>query len=173
MKITHSLVALAALLLPALSASAAKFPYPDEENPWFTVDIPATWKPALSDDQSLEATSPDEAAYLAFWVLKDKKAIDNLDKEIDELLKDNIKNPKLTSDEPTKKTINGIEFTMFAGKGKAEEDDKPVGFEIFLFSPKPGKLGIFFCQYNADAPKSVIAGLIKIVESIQKAKKAE
>ena len=170
MKSLCSFFALTALFLSTLPASGAKFSYPTEEKPWFTVEIPATWKPALSDDESLEASSPEEDAYLRFWVLRGKKEIPGLEKDIGGLLKDMVKSPKLISDKPTKKSVNGIEFTTFAGTGKDTEDGKPLGFEIFLFSPQSGKLGIFYCQYAADAPKSVIANMIKIVESIQVAK---
>jgi hypothetical protein len=170
MKHCIALLTLVAFFSSTLPASAALFAYPSEDKAWFIVDIPAAWKPVIDDDQTLEATSPDEDAYLAFWVLKGKTEIAGLEKDIDDTLKELVKGPKLTSDKPTKKTINGIEFTMFAGTGKDSEDDSPLGFEIFLFSPQPGKLGIFYCQYDAKAPKPVIASLIKVVESIQKGK---
>ena len=62
---------------------------------------------------------------------------------------------------------NGIDFTIFQGTGKDAEDNSKVGFEIFLFSPKKGKLGIFYCQYSDEADAKVIQSLIKIVESIR------
>jgi hypothetical protein len=171
MKAALRLLALAACLLPASPSFAAKFSYHDEENEWFTVNIPATWKPEINDeDKSLEANSPEADAYLAFWVLKNKKEIENIGDDLDELLKDNIKKPKL-KDKPLEKTVNGIEFTIFQGSGKDADDGTNVGFEIFLFAPKEGKLGIFYCQYNEDAPADVIQSLIKIVESIQLTKK--
>lgn len=167
MKIALRVLALAACLLPCSPAFAAAFSYPSEENEWFTVNIPASWKPEINDeDKSLEATSPEGDAYLAFWVLKNKKEIANIGDDLESLLEDNIKKPKL-NDKPIEKTVNGIDFTIFQGTGKDAEDDSKVGFEIFLFSPKPGKLGIFFCQYGEDADEKVIKGLIKIVESIR------
>ena len=171
MKLSLLLLTLAGCLLTASPSFAAKFSYPDEENEWFTVDIPATWKPEINDeDKSLEATSPEEDAYLAFWVLKSKKEIENIDKDLEELLKDNIKKPKI-EDKPLEKEINGIAFTIFKGSGIDAEDKSKVGFEIFLFSPKEGKLGIFFCQYPADGDKKLIGSLVKIVESIKLTKK--
>jgi hypothetical protein len=170
MKNIRKIIACTALLISVLPALGATFSYPSEEKPWFTVDIPATWKPALAEDESLEATSPEEDAYLTFWVLKGKKEIVGLEKDIAELLKELVKNPKLLSDKPGKKTVNGIEFTTFGGTGKDTEDGSDLGFEIFLFSPQPGKLGIFYCQYAAKAPKPVIQSLIKVVDSIKLAK---
>jgi hypothetical protein len=153
------------VFLAVVPTQAAKFSYPSEDKEWFTVDIPASWKPEVGDDESLEATSPDEDAYLAFWVLKNAKEIDHLDKDIEELVADSVKDLKL-NDKPTEKKVNGIDFMMFAGTGKEKEDGSDVGVEIFLFSPKPGKVGVFFCQYSAKAPDA-IKGLVKIVESIQ------
>ena len=165
MKLPLRLLVLAAVVCTAFSAHAKKFSYPNADKEVFSVDIPADWNPKVDDEASLEATSPDEEAYLAFWVLKGKAEIKGLEKELDELLKDSVTDLKL-NETATVKKINGIEFTMFAGKGIDKEDKSKVGVEIFLFAPKPGTLGIFYCQYGIKAPDA-IKGLIKIVESIK------
>ena len=166
MKYTLRFLALATIcLLSVLPAQAAKFSYPSEDKEWFTVDIPASWKPEVGDDESLEATSPDEDAYLAFWVLKNAKEVDHLDKDIDEIVKDSVKDLKL-GEKPTEKKVNGIDFVMFSGTGKDKDSGDAVGVEIFLFAPKPGKVGVFYCQYSPDKADS-IKGLVKIVESLK------
>lgn len=165
MKLTLRLLVLTACFLTAISAHAKKFSYPNADKEIFSVDIPADWKPKVDDDESLEATSPDEEAYLAFWVLKGAKEIKGLEKELDELLKDSVTDLDL-DEKPIVKEINGFKFTIFTGHGIDKEDKSKVGVEVFMFSPKPGMLGIFYCQYGVKAPDA-INGLVKIVESIK------
>ncbi len=169
MKLSLRLLTLATAFLLSVPAFAAKFSYPDEDKEWFTVDIPASWKPEVADDGTLEATSPDEDAYLAFWTLENEKEIESLGDDLEEWLKESVKKLKV-NEKPLEKTINGIDFTIFNGTGIDTEDDSKIGLEIFLFSPKKGKLGIFYCQYAQKAPAAV-KGLIKVVESIQLTKK--
>jgi len=165
MKTALHLLTLAAFLTSALPVQAAKFSYPSEDKEWFTVDIPASWKPEVDDDGTLEAESPDDDAYLAFWTLEGEDDIKTLDDDIESWMKEELKNIKM-DDKSTEKSINGIDFMMFNGTAKSKEDNSDVAFEIFLFSPKKGKLGVFYCQYDPAAPDSIKA-LIKIVESMQ------
>ena len=80
MKLTVRFLAIAACLFTAVTAAdAKKFSYPSVDKEWFSVDIPADWNPEVDDEESLEATSPDEEAYLAFWVLKGAKEIKGLE----------------------------------------------------------------------------------------------
>lgn len=165
MKLSIPFLALVISLVTALSADAKRFSYPSAAKEWFSIEIPDTWRPKVDDEETLEATSPDEEAYLAFWVLKGAKEVKGLTKEMDDLLKESVTDLKL-EDKPTEKTINGIEFTIFAGTALDKEDKSKVGVEVFMFSPKPGTLGIFYCQYGVKAPEA-IKGLVKIVESIK------
>jgi hypothetical protein len=157
-------IALAACLFATLPVHAAKFSYPSEDKEWFTVDIPQTWKPEVDSDGTLEATEPDDEAYLAFWTLESEEEIKTLDKDIEKWMKGDLKKIQM-SDKSLDKEINGIKFTIFNGTAVAKEDNEALAFEIFLFSPKPGKLGVFYCQYGQKVPDAV-KGLIKIVESI-------
>jgi len=159
------LLTLAALLLTALPSDAAKFSYPSEDKEWFTVDIPQNWKPEIAEDGTLEATSPEDDAYLAFWVLEKKADINSFGDDLEAWLKQDLKKIKL-NDKPLEKTVNGIEFSIFNGTAVVKEDNSEVAFEVFLFAPKKGKLGVFYCQYSPDAPGS-IKKLIKIVESME------
>ncbi len=165
MKLLLRLFVVAACFVAALPTHAKKFSYPSADKEIFSIDIPGDWKPKLDADESLEATSPDAEAYLAFWVLKGTKEIKNVQKEVDDLVKESVTNLKL-DDKVVEKEINGIKFSIFVGQGIDKEDKSKVGVEIFLFSPKPGVLGIFYCQYGIKAP-AAINGLIKIVESIK------
>lgn len=165
MKNIVRIIALAACMQLTLPANAAKFSYPSEDKEWFTVDIPAAWKPEIDEDGTLEAVTPDDDAYLAFWVIESEDEIESLDDDLEKWMKEDLKKIAL-NDKTLEKTVNGIEFTIFNGTAVNKEDDTAVGFEIFLFSPKKGKVGVFYCQYDSDAP-AAIKGLIKVVESIQ------
>jgi hypothetical protein len=165
MKLSIPFLALAICLLTALSADAKRFSYPSTAKEMFSVEIPDNWKPEVDDEETLEATSPDEEAYLAFWVLKGAKEVKGLTKEMNDLLDESVTDLKL-NEKPTEKTINGIKFTIFEGTAIDKEDKTKVGVEVFMFSPKPGTLGIFYCQYGIKAPDA-IKGLVKIVESIK------
>lgn len=163
------LTAFAACLLTTFPIQAARFSYPSEDKEWFTVDIPASWKPEIDDDGTLSASSPDDDAYLAFWTVETKDDINSLGDDIEEWMKDDLKKIKI-DEKPIEKSVNGIEFTIFNGTAVKKDGNEKVGFEIFLFSPKKGKVGVFYCEYGEDAPDSV-KQLIKIVESIQLKKK--
>lgn len=171
MKLLRFLPLLVLCALSLSSVRAEQFFYPKKDSAWFSVNIPDDWKPEVSDDETLEATSPDEQGYLAFWVLKDKSDFKTLEKDLDDLISESVKDAKI-KDEATTKKINGIEFMIYEGAGIDAEDEKlKVGFEVFLFEAQPGKVGLFYCEYGEKAPKSVIDSLIKIVESIKIEKK--
>jgi hypothetical protein len=163
MKTALHLSILAAFLCAALPAKAAKFSYPDEDKEWFTVDIPASWKPEVDDDGTLEATAPEGDGYLAFWTLESEDEIKTLDKDIEKWMKGDLKKIEM-SDKSLDKEINGVKFTIFNGTAVTKEDNSKIAFEIFLFSPKAGKLGVFYCQYGEE---NEVKALIKIVESLQ------
>ncbi len=165
MKITRLLVTVALALLANVYVHAATYSYPSEADAWFSFELPDAWNPKI-DDATLEATAPDDAAYVAFWVLKDKSDFKNLDKDLDEILKDSVTNVKMTT-EATKKEINGIEFLTYQGTGKDRKEKTPVTFEVWMFAPKPGKVGFLYFDRDTDAPASVMKSLKRMVESIK------
>ena len=165
MKLTHLIAAITLTLLASVSVHAATYSYPSEKDAWFTMDIPDAWNPKVTDG-TLEATAPKDAAYVAFWVLKDEVDFKNLEKDLDEVLKDSVVEPKVGK--PAVKKINGIEFTRFVGTGKDRKEKTPVTFEVWMFAPKEGKAGVLYFDYDTDATPEMIKGLAAMIDSIKK-----
>jgi hypothetical protein len=164
MKLTHLLAIIALTLVTSVIGHAANYSYPSESDTWFTFELPDAWHPKVTDG-TLEATAPHDAAYVAFWVLKNDVDFKNLEKDLDDILKDSVVQPKVG--EPVVKTINGIEFTRFLGTGKDRKEKTPVTFEVWMFSPKEGKAGILYFDYDTDATPEMIKRLAAMVDSIK------
>jgi len=61
----------AVALALGLPARADTMSVPSKEKPAYTVDIPAGWKPKADvEDESVEATAPNDHAYLSAWIAK-------------------------------------------------------------------------------------------------------
>ena len=164
MKIPHILAILALTLITSVTTHATTFFYPSQTDAWFSIEIPEAWHPKV-DDETLEATAPKDAAYLAFWVLKNKSDFKDLDKDIDDILKDSVVDAKIGPQ--STKTINGIEFLIFEGKGKDRKEKTPVSFEVWMFAPKPGKVGVLYVDYDSDASEELVKNLVNVVTSIK------
>lgn len=163
---TPRLLLLAALaLLSCGSLDAAVYSYPSAADAWFTFELPDAWNPKV-EDETLEATAPEDAAYVAFWVLKDRADFKNLDKDLEEILKDSVTNVKMTT-EPAEKEIGGIKFMTYQGTGKDREEKTPVTFEVWMFAPKPGKVGFLYFDRDTDASAEIMKSLKHMVESIK------
>ncbi|HEV7401816.1 MAG TPA: hypothetical protein VGO11_02775 [Chthoniobacteraceae bacterium] len=167
MKFTLLLALVATALFTAAPAGhAGTFYYPTQADAWFSIEIPDAWKPKVKDE-TIEATAPKDAAYVTFWVLTDVKDFASLPKDIAEILKDSVTNPKITKKmEP--KTVNGIEFKTSSGTGLDRKEKTPVSFEFWLFSPKPGKVGFLYFDRDTDASPEIMKALEGIVGSIKK-----
>jgi hypothetical protein len=168
MKILRLLVAAAVLLIASAPLYAKKFAYPTKADAWFTIDIPDAWKPAI-EDEAIEATAPEDAAYVTFWVLKNKSDFKSFEKDLDEILKDSVTDPKVTKP-LEEKTVNGIKFNTFQGTGKDRKEKTPVSFEVWMFAPKPGKVGFLYFDRDTDVSADIMKSLQGIVESIKLAK---
>lgn len=161
-----SLLALAALTFAfTVSAHAGTFYYPTKDAPWFTVDIPDGWHPKI-EDETLEASAPDNVAYLAFWVLKDKADFANVDKDIADILKDSVTDIKATG-EAKEKEVSGIKFTTLDGTGKDKKEKTDVSFEVWMFAPQPGKVGLLYFDRDTTASADIQKALKDIVASIK------
>jgi hypothetical protein len=77
-----------------------------------------------------------------------------------------VTEPKVTK-KPETKTVNGIEFNTFQGTGLDRKEKTPVSFEVWLFDPKPGKVGFLYFDRDTDAPADILKSLQGIVESIK------
>ncbi|MFL6590525.1 MAG: hypothetical protein ACJ8M4_10175 [Chthoniobacterales bacterium] len=136
------------------------------DKPAYTVDIPADWKPKADEaDNSVEATEPDNHVYMAGWVV-DKSDSSQLAGDIEALLKDSMK----SIDEKTGEEVvenNGIKFKVVKGSGVDKREGGKVKFFVAVFQAAPGKAGIYYVDYDADAPADVMKTIFNIMNSIK------
>lgn len=154
----------------ALPARGDTMSVPSKEKAAFTVDIPAGWKPkGDSSDQSVEASQPDNKAYLIAWVTKasDEKALVN---DLGATLKDALK-----SIDPGEKMQeadqHGTHFYVVTGSGLDKREGNKVKFLVAMFETGPDQAGIVYTDYDADAPADTMKTLQAILDSIKVAKK--
>jgi len=165
MKMSRLFFILAFAILTCIPARAATYSYPSAADAWFTFELPDEWNPKITDE-TLEATAPHNLAYVAFWVLKDKSDFKNVDNDIEEILKDSVTELKMTKDSVSKE-INGIHFLVYVGTGKDRKEKTPVTFEVWMFSPKPGKVGLLYFDRDSDATAEIKTSLKQMVDSIK------
>ena len=155
-------VALCAAVKPLL-ANTLSVP---ADKPAFTVDIPADWKPKVDkEDQSVEATEPDKHVYMAGWVV-DKSDIGALTGDVAALLKDSMKSIDEKSSEETIEN-NGIKFQVLKGSGVDKREGGKVKFFVAVFQAGPGKAGVYYVDYDADAPADVMKTIRNTMDSIK------
>jgi len=148
----------AAALAFALPARGDTMSVPSKEKPAFTFDVPSTWKPkANTGDESVEATAPDNHAYLSAWVVKtsDKDALKSIDDK--------------SSDQTI--DVNGTKIMVMKGSGVDKRAGNKVQFRVALFDAGEDKVGIVYADYDNDAPDSAMKELQGIIASIKVAKK--
>ena len=158
--IAGSLCALAAPLF----ATTLSVP-PD--SPAFTVDIPADWKPkADKADESVEATEPGDHVYMTGWVRTKSDTNDEVAADMEAVLKDSMKSVD-KKDEQEIIENNGIKFHVLKGSGVDKREGTKVKFFVAMFAAGPGKAGIFYVDYDADAPADVMNTITTIMNSIK------
>ena len=139
---------------------------PSAEKPEYTFEVPSGWKPkADTDDEGVEATSPDNHAYLSAWIVKasDEKA---LAKDLETTLADSMK----SVDDDSKQTEfeqNGTKFIVVSGGGVDKREGSKVKFLVGMFSTGEGQVGIVYADYDADAPANTMEVLQGILKSIK------
>jgi hypothetical protein len=155
-----------AILLAGISvpAFANTMSVPSEEHAAYTVDVPGDWNPKVSDE-SVEATEPDNHVYLSGWTVT-KSDLGDLKKDLADLLKDSLKS---IDGEPTEEAIenNGIKFMVLRGHGKDKREGGDVTFMVAVFPAGSGKAGIFYADWDSDAPSDVKDKLNGIMNSIK------
>src|SRR3954466_3491246 len=136
------------------------------DKPAYTVDIPADWKPKVDKaDKSVEATEPDNHVYMAGWVV-DKSAIGELTGDVEALLKDSMKSIDEKSSEETIEN-NGIKFQVLKGSGVDKREGGKVKFFVAVFQAGPGKAGVYYADWDSDAPADVTKTINTIMNSIK------
>ena len=172
MKLTQVALVAAALAF-ALPARADTMSVPTKETAAFTLDVPSNWKPkADTADESVEATAPDDHAYLSAWISKssDPKAKENFVKDLEATLKDSLKSIDEGSKEE-KFAANGVEMKVIKGSGVDKRAGTKVKFQVAMFSAGADKIGIVYTDWDADAPKDIMDAIQGVMKSIKVVKK--
>ena len=155
-----------ALWLTATSLFAATLSVPTD-SPAFTVDIPADWKPKTDkEDKSVEATEPNNHVYMSGWVVTGKDDPKELESDIQGLLKDSMKSIEDKTGEEVIEN-NGIKFYVIRGNGVDKREGTKVKFFVALFDAGDNKVGVFYVDYDADAPADVTKTISTIMNSIK------
>jgi hypothetical protein len=134
------------------------------------MDVPANWKPkADKSDESVEASQPDDKAYVTAWVTKasDEKA---LTKDLESTLKDSLKSidPDSKMEELDQ---NGSHFYVITGSGLDKREGTKVKFLVGIFETGPDQAGVVYADYDANAPADTMTVLKGILNSVKVVKK--
>jgi hypothetical protein len=158
-----------ALSVAATSLFATTLPVPPDQ-PAFTVDIPADWKPkADKADQSVEAGDAADHVYMVGWVRTKSDANAEVAADAEAVLKDSMKSVDKKSEEEIVES-NGIKFHVLKGSGLDKREGTKVNYFFAMFAAGPGKAGIFYVDYDADAPEGITNTIVTIMKSIKLAK---
>lgn len=153
-----------------LPARADTMSVPSKEKAAYTFDVPSAWKPKADvEDESVEASAPDDHAYLSAWIAKgsDEKAIA---KDMETTLKDSLKSIDKESSEQTI-DVNGVKITVVKGSGVDKREGGKVQFRVAIFPVGGGNVGIVYTDYDNDAPDSTMKDIHGIIGSIKVTKK--
>ena len=163
--ISRSIIAFA-LFAPAAPLFANTLSVPPD-SPAFTVDIPADWKPKVDKaDGSVEATEPGDHVYMTGWVRTKSDTNAEVAADMEAVLKDSMKSVD-KKDEQEMIESNGIEFHVLKGSGADKREGSKVRFFVAMFAAGPGKAGIFYVDYDDDAPADIIKTINTIMNSIK------
>jgi hypothetical protein len=126
MKTLLAAIALAATFAPVSSfAETLKFP---SEAPIAEITIPDSWSPEETDS-GIQATSDDEAIYLAIDIANEKTS----DKVIDDafqFLKDNGVNVNGSTQKRSEDTVNGLAMLNFDWNGTDKDGPVNIGLSM-------------------------------------------
>jgi hypothetical protein len=162
--ITKLIVALGVCGASSLFANTLSVP---SDKPAFTVDIPADWKPKVDkEDKSVEASEPGDHVYMYAWVAPAESQASETVSDVDALLKDSMKS---VDEKKTKEVIthNGIDFIVFRGSGIDKREGSKVEFFVALFEAGKDKMGVYYVDYDSDAPAKITDTILSIMNSIK------
>jgi hypothetical protein len=156
------LLTLSACALLAGSASAKDFKLPNEDFGIATISIPDSWKPSEIDN-GVEATSPDDAVYIAADAVGSDKGVDA---EIDDTFK-MLKEHKVKLDQSSKKEnkfkINGLDADELLFQGT--DEDGPTAVSIVFVTVKDKLVVLTYWVTTAEEKKNYDT-VMKIVNSL-------
>jgi hypothetical protein len=136
------------------------------DSPAFTVDIPADWKPKANEDKSVEATEPGNHVYMCGWVVPNKTDVSEVASDLNDILKDSMKKIDEKKKEETIDS-NGIKFHVVEGTGLDKREGSKVNFFVAFFEAGKGKIGVYYVDYDADAPDGMMKRITDIMNSIK------
>ncbi len=126
MKTLLAAIALATVLIPGVSlAETLAFP---SEAPIAEITIPDSWSPEETDG-GIQATSADEAIYLAIDIA-DEKTSDKVIDDAFQFLKDNGVTVNGSTQKRSEDTVNGLAMLNFDWNGTDEEGPVNVGLSM-------------------------------------------
>lgn len=153
-------------LLAGAQLKAENIAFPEEGDPFLTLNIPDGWNPAFDEDGTLAATDPDEEVQVVMWELASEEDMKNLESDIDGLIAEYAVDVK-TEGEAEELTINGISGVLVKGKGKEKDGDRELGIEVLILKPVEGKAVVLYLDYYLDSPKELIDTLVKILTTVK------
>jgi hypothetical protein len=156
----------AAVIALAIPARGETMSVPSAEKAEYTFEVPSGWKPkGDTQDESVEASSPDEHAYLMAWIVKgeDLKA---LVKDLETTLDDSMKSVDPGYQEKEIEQ-HGTKFAVVSGSGVDKREGSKVKFLVGIFPVGGGQAGIVYADYDADAPATTMEVLEGILKSIK------
>ncbi len=162
MKAMFAFVAL--VISCSLNSYAHTLDFPNSEKPMFRISIPETWEPDQDDDNVLNATSPEENVSLTAWELTSVQDAENVEKDIQLILKDHAKKIKLDA-KGQKVHPGGMDGLLFSGTAVDREDGHAIVFYALLVSQE-SQVAIVFLEANADTPEDEMAEVKAIMQSI-------
>ena len=137
------------------------------DSPAVTVDIPADWKPKSDKaDQSIEAGDSGDHVYMTAWIRTKTDTNEDVAADAEAVLKDSMKSVD-KKDEHQVIENNGIKFHVLKGSGLDKREGSKVNFFFAIFAAGPGKVGIFYVDYDADAPEGITNTIVTIMNSIK------
>lgn len=156
----------AAVIALAMPARGETMSVPSADKPEYTFEVPSGWKPkGDTDDESVEASSPDDHAYLMAWMVKgeDLKA---LVKDLATTLDDSMKSVDPGYQEKELEQ-HGTKFAVVSGSGVDKREGSKVKFLVGIFPIGDGQAGIVYVDYDAEAPAATMEALEGILKSIK------
>jgi hypothetical protein len=163
MKTLLAAIALAAIFAPASSfAETLKFP---SEAPIAEITIPDSWSPEETDS-GIQATSDDEAIYLAIDIANEKTS----DKVIDDafqFLKDNGVNVNGSTQKRSEDTVNGLAMLNFDWNGT--DKDGPVNIGLSMVPVRADRMLVITYWGEKGKQETHADELLAIINSLKAA----
>ena len=164
MKKFFAAAAVAAMMFPAASfAKTLAFP---SDKPVASITIPDSWNPEETDT-GIQATSDDEAIYLAIDVADAADAGKVVDEAIKFLDKNGVKVNE-ASQKQSEDTVNGMKMMNFDWSGKDKDGDVNIGLSVL--SPSANKILLITYWGTKGEQEKHGQTLVNIISSLKPAK---